>query len=406
MPSESTDITDLILAHHEWFREQFARLDDAEAADAVATRTRCARCGTRCATKLDLHAIAEEEIFYPQLLRRGAEDPEEATLDAIGDHNDIRDGVHAAEAPRSARPSGGRPSREAREANDEHMAEEEREGIADFRANAPIGPARGARPPVRPLLRAAPRRPTASNVSDKDPQRYVDDDRARHRARARTGDGSLGHRQPERTTPAMTATDHLLRDLAPIPAKAWKEIDVRGPLAAHAAARRAQADATGRARTGGTHDRLSVGRTADIDGPPPARRRAPTCRPCSAGCCPTPRSRVPFTVRRREIDDIQRGATDAELDDLDRAARAAAITENRAVFHGWPAAGIDGPRGRRPGTRRARWATTAGPTRPSSRRPWTACAAKGIGGPYALAISPAALHADRGDAPSTAATCS
>jgi hypothetical protein len=32
MPSESTDITDQILAHHEWFREQFVRLDDAKAA--------------------------------------------------------------------------------------------------------------------------------------------------------------------------------------------------------------------------------------------------------------------------------------------------------------------------------------------------------------------------------------
>jgi len=94
MPS---DITELILDHHTWFREQFARLDDVGAAspsDVDALRT----VWDPLATKLDLHAVAEEEIFYPQLLRRGVEDPKEATLDAIGDHNEIRDGVHAAEA--------------------------------------------------------------------------------------------------------------------------------------------------------------------------------------------------------------------------------------------------------------------------------------------------------------------
>ena len=86
--------------------------------------------------------------------------------------------------------------------------------------------------------------------------------------------------------------------------------------------------------------------------------------------------RVPFTVRRREIDDIQRGATDADLDDLRRAAHVAAITENRAVFHGWSAAGIDGLADGVRATRRPRSATTARPTRRSSRRPWTACAAR------------------------------
>ena len=128
------------------------------------------------ATKLDLHAIAEEEIFYPQLLRRGTEDPEEATLDAIGDHNDIRDGVHAAETPhrRHARVVGRRRTA-AREANDEHMAEEEREGIADFLgANAPAG-LRAAL--GRQFARFFEQHETTAgvNVADKDPERYVED---------------------------------------------------------------------------------------------------------------------------------------------------------------------------------------------------------------------------------------
>jgi hypothetical protein len=49
---------------------------------------------------LDVHAYIEEKIFYPQLLQRGADDPEGETLDAIGDHNDIRDGVGDANAAR------------------------------------------------------------------------------------------------------------------------------------------------------------------------------------------------------------------------------------------------------------------------------------------------------------------
>src|SRR6476469_1529420 len=136
----------------------------------------------------------------------------------------------------------------------------------------------------------------------------------------------------------MTATDHLLRELAPIPARAWEEIEseARSRLTPQLAARRLS-DWSG--PHGWREDRLSVGRVDTIalppgwsDGVQTAQRRV----------LPYTEIRVPFTVSRREIDDIQRGATDAELDDLDRAAHAAALTENRAVFHGWPAAGITG----------------------------------------------------------------
>jgi hypothetical protein len=189
MPSESTDITDQILAHHEWFREQFVRLDDAKAA-APAAADALRAVWDPLATKLDLHALAEEEIFYPQLLRRGTEDPEEATLDAIGDHNDIRDGVHAAEAHTVGSPEWWAAVTQAREANDEHMAEEEREGIADFRANAPAGlrDALG-----RQFTRFFERHATTDgvNVADKNPQRYVENIE-REIGQTRTGDGSLG----------------------------------------------------------------------------------------------------------------------------------------------------------------------------------------------------------------------
>ena len=189
MPSESTDITDQILAHHEWFREQFVRLDDAKAA-GPANPDALRAVWDPLATKLDLHAIAEEEIFYPQLLRRGTEDPEEATLDAIGDHNDIRDGVHAAEAHTVGTPEWWAAVTAAREANDEHMAEEEREGIADFRANAPAGLREAL---GRQFARFFEQHPTTDgvNVSDKNPERYVGNIE-RDIAENRTGDGSLG----------------------------------------------------------------------------------------------------------------------------------------------------------------------------------------------------------------------
>jgi uncharacterized linocin/CFP29 family protein len=52
--------------------------------------------------------------------------------------------------------------------------------------------------------------------------------------------------------------------------------------------------------------------------------------------------RVPFELERAELDAIGRGARDADLNPLRNAARAAAITEDRAVFQGYVAGGIEG----------------------------------------------------------------
>jgi uncharacterized linocin/CFP29 family protein len=183
----------------------------------------------------------------------------------------------------------------------------------------------------------------------------------------------------------MTATDHLLRDLAPIPAKAWEEIEseARSRLTPQLAARRVS-DWSG--PHGWRADRLSVGRAATIAGPR-GGSAGDDVQTAQRRVLPYVEIRVPFTVGRREIDDIQRGATDADLDDLRRAARAAAITENRAVFHGWPDAGIDGL-----------IAVSGSPATAlgDDCRTYPAVVAqavdrmrgKGIGGPYALAISP------------------
>lgn len=164
------DITQLILDDHEWFREQFAALDELQARSAGAEELRTV--WAPLAAHLDLHAVAEEEIFYPQLLKRG-EDPEAETLDAIGDHNDIRDGVREANAARLGSDQWWAAVGRTREANDDHMAEEEREGLSDFRRNAPIGLREAL---GRQYSEFMAEHPTTEGlpIADRDPRRYVE----------------------------------------------------------------------------------------------------------------------------------------------------------------------------------------------------------------------------------------
>ncbi len=54
--------------------------------------------------------------------------------------------------------------------------------------------------------------------------------------------------------------------------------------------------------------------------------------------------RVPFTLARQAIDDVERGATDSDWSPLKEAARKIAYAEDRAVFDGYAAAGIQGIR--------------------------------------------------------------
>ena len=90
------DITQLILDDHHEQRRLFAILEQVDRADTATLSA----VWERLATFLELHAAAEEEIFYPELLRAGitarrAGAVEGETVDAIRDHNDIRDAVAA-----------------------------------------------------------------------------------------------------------------------------------------------------------------------------------------------------------------------------------------------------------------------------------------------------------------------
>ena len=128
------DITQLILDDHHEQRRLFAILEQVGRADTEALSA----LWSRLASFLELHAAAEEEIFYPELLRVGlaarrASGVEGETLDAIHDHNEIRDAI--AEVARHPVGSDAwfAAVGAANLANSDHMAEEEREGLTDFR---------------------------------------------------------------------------------------------------------------------------------------------------------------------------------------------------------------------------------------------------------------------------------
>jgi hypothetical protein len=181
------DITKLILVDHEWFREQFAKLDYLQARAAKGDALE--KVWRPLADKLDVHAYIEEAIFYPQLLKRGADDPEGETLDAIGDHNDIRDGVGDANAADVGTDEWWSAVGRARKANDEHMGEEEREGLSDFRRHAPAGLREAL---GRQYGEFMSKHPTTEGLEivDRDPQSYVDS--AGSSAAPRARDTSLG----------------------------------------------------------------------------------------------------------------------------------------------------------------------------------------------------------------------
>ncbi len=131
------DITQLILDDHHEQRRLFAMLEQLEPRD---TRSLTA-IWTRLATFLEVHAEAEERLFYPALLHvgegaGGKDNADDETEDAIRDHNQIRDAVRAVGEHAVGSDGWYDAVAAANEANSDHMAEEEREGLTDFRRHA------------------------------------------------------------------------------------------------------------------------------------------------------------------------------------------------------------------------------------------------------------------------------
>jgi hypothetical protein len=185
------DITQLILDDHYEQRRRFAMIEQMDPGDTVALGA----VWSRLAVFLEVHAAAEEQIFYPELLaaglgsgRSGRETVEEETLDAIHDHNDIRDAVLAVAGHDVGSPGWYAAVAAANEANSEHMGEEEREGLTYFRRHA------GLRLRHDLAVRFATfeaRNFAGVPVVDKDPEAYVRDEEQRVSG-AGGADGSLG----------------------------------------------------------------------------------------------------------------------------------------------------------------------------------------------------------------------
>ena len=101
---------------------------------------------------------------------------------------------------------------------------------------------------------------------------------------------------------------------------------------------------------------------------------------------PLVRLRVPFTLSREDVDDVERGAQDADWQPVKDAAKKIAFAEDRAVFEGYADAGIAGVR-----------ESSSNPalTLPAEARDYpnvvsqavTALRLAGVGGPFSLLLS-------------------
>jgi uncharacterized linocin/CFP29 family protein len=173
--------------------------------------------------------------------------------------------------------------------------------------------------------------------------------------------------------------NHLLRERAPITEQGWEELDseARERLQPALAGRKV-VDFSG--PHGWDYSATNLGRTTELTG-------GEGISACRRIVLPLVELRAEFTVSRKELRDLERGADDIDLENLEEAARRIALAENTAVFHGWEAAGIRGIA--EACTREA--VALSGDFNAYTRHTAEAVEALlkvGIDGPYALALGP------------------
>lgn len=131
--------------------------------------------------------------------------------------------------------------------------------------------------------------------------------------------------------------NNLHRELAPITDEAWSAIEEEATrtFKRHIAGRRV-VDVSG--PHGLDYAAAGTGHTSSIAPPADgvlARQRV---------VAPLVELRVPFRLSREELDNVERGAKDTDLDPVKDAAQKIAFAEDRAIFEGYPAANITGIR--------------------------------------------------------------
>ncbi|WP_435126646.1 hemerythrin domain-containing protein [Micromonospora tulbaghiae] len=162
------DIVDLIYEDHDWLRRHFFYLDEATTPEELAA------VWSPLAVRLDTHADAEEQVFYPALLQRGrAGNAEGETEDAIDDHNEIRDAVAEARRHVTGTKAWFDAVGEARTQNGKHLDEEEREALPDF-LKSTTAEARHELGMQWLIFYARHQAGRGVDTSDKDPRQYID----------------------------------------------------------------------------------------------------------------------------------------------------------------------------------------------------------------------------------------
>jgi uncharacterized linocin/CFP29 family protein len=182
--------------------------------------------------------------------------------------------------------------------------------------------------------------------------------------------------------------NNLHRELAPISDKAWAQIEEEASrtLKRHLAARRV-VDVAG--PKGVDFSAVGTGHLREIEAPGDGILTAQ--RDVKA----LVEVRVPFELSRQAIDDVERGATDSDWGPVKEAARKIAFTEDRSVFNGYAAAGIQGIR---------QGSSNAAIALPSSVKTYPDAIAQavsslrlaGVNGPYALVLGADAYTAVSG----------
>lgn len=131
--------------------------------------------------------------------------------------------------------------------------------------------------------------------------------------------------------------NNLHRKLAPISEKAWAQIEEEATrtLKRYLAARHV-VDVDG--PSGFELSAVETGHIRSIESP------ADDIQASIREVSPVVEFRVPFELSREAIDDVERGAEDSDWQPLKDAAQKIAFAEDRAVFEGYAAAGIQGIR--------------------------------------------------------------
>jgi uncharacterized linocin/CFP29 family protein len=179
--------------------------------------------------------------------------------------------------------------------------------------------------------------------------------------------------------------NNLHRELAPVSDAAWSEIaeEAARTFKRYLAGRRV-VDVQGPA--GEAFSAVGTGHIREIEAPGDgveARQRH---------VLSLVELRVPFSLDREQIDDVDRGSRDSDWQPVKDAARQLAFAEDRAIFDGYAAADIDGIR---PGASNASIAlpASAGDYPDAIAHALSELRSAGVNGPYAVVLSAEAYTA-------------